>query len=146
MALTLTDTRNTLGVNLTLDEERMTDLMIQCGLSPETDIEVQLVPSLEGEDDVPPMLLKTETVQFQIPVQDRLEFSDKSLEHVNRDLVKMVRVYASMMVMINHFGTDVGSFLVKRTFHFISREAHQVARNLCKSHPEVFALVPKVEV
>ena len=150
----LTDARpDVLGMSLSLDAERFNDAKAACGMSPEQTVIIKLVPvpdsDIKGQTATsvgvkynpetpqkPPTLL--------VPVQDRLEFTDKAVSRINRSVVMGLRMLAGELLFLGFYPEPVAKAFLTHGGSLLMSEGYEFARNYVVDRPDRYILTPVV--
>lgn len=154
------DTRtDVIGAAFTIDGEKFDALCAKAALSPLTQVRVTLIDAVEDapphggirkcddpEADVPFDLTNDEW-EVTIPVSDRIEFSEKAVARVNRNLLHTLRHIAQERNFIGFFGAEEEELELTAAVSFfagpvLERDAYLVERSI-KESPEANCLLPE---
>ena len=144
---TFTDERtDVIGASFDIDGAKFDALCAMASLSPLVKIDLQLIDATE---DAPPHGAvrskddDSDEWELVLPVSDRMEFSDKSVMRVNRNLLHTLRHIAQMLNIRTFFpDTDLANGAMMLSGPVLEEDAYRCEKTI-KELPKACCLTPK---
>lgn len=149
MLTTFVDNRtDVIGAEFDIDTSKFEGLCALAALSPLVQVSITLTDATE---DAPPhgALCKDDgdvhdgVWGIELPVSDRLEFSDKAVERVNRNLLHTLRHLSQVCMVTEFFPDEVSGAVMGFGGPAMEQDAYLTERKI-KEVPDARCLLPKV--